>query len=495
MRTLSERWIPLAGLAVLLITAWLSTGFQSADEHYQVIAFAEARAGHQPLASLPWEYEAQIRSALLPSVAMAVFGALRGLGIHDPFVLAFFLRLITALLAFAAVLRFVKATRSMIAPGFQRWYLLLSFFLWFLPFLHVRFTGETWSGIFLMLALAPWFGETTQRSSFLRSGLFLGLAFLCRPPILAAAAGIVAWAVLVKHAGVRNLFALATAFASVLLAGIALDSWFYGQFTITAWRYFKLGIAGSPGHDFAAFPWWYYYAWVLKYAVPMIGAAILVAFGLLCANKPRHLITWTIVPFLVLHMAVPHKELRFLFPLADLAPIMLVLGAQILKERRAARWQHLVRGQLLAVVTSLLVATNLIALFTACTTPAGTGIARLARYAYKLPDHPEVRINYLSNQVDVWRIRVPAFYLPPNASDTVVGSPCPPAAPARGKASLLVAQGPLPPCTDGTGQHWTPVESAQPPWKEWLLHVYDMEDAKPAWKMYEARASLPAPAK
>lgn len=491
MRTLPERWIPVAGLAVLLVAAWFSTGFQSADEHYQIIAFAEARAGHQPLAGLPWEYAAQLRSTLLPSVCMAVFGAARGLGNHDPFALAFFLRLITALVAFAAVLRFVHATKPMVVPGLYCGYLLLSFLLWFLPFLHVRFTGETWSGICLILALAPLLEEPSKRSAFLQSGLFLGLAFLCRPPMLAAAMGIVAWAAVVKRTGVRSLLELAGAFALVLLAGIALDSWFYGQFTCTAWNYFKLGIAGSPGHDFAEFPWWYYYAWVFKYATPLIGAAILVAFGLLCATKPRHLLTWAIVPFLVLHMVVPHKELRFLFPLADLAPIMLILAAQALMERTTARWRHLVHGNLAAAAIVLPVAINLIALIVASTTPAGTGIARLAGYVHKLPGNPAIRISYLSAQADVWRIRIPAFYLPPYATDTVVDSPCLPMATSDGARSLLVAQGPLPPCADAPEHRWVEVESAQPRWKEWLMKAYEMEDAKPGWKMYEAKAPMP----
>jgi phosphatidylinositol glycan class B len=43
-------------------------------------------------------------------------------------------------------------------------------------------------------------------------------------------------------------------------------------------------------------------------------------------RNPRHLVTWVSLPFVLGHMAIAHKEARFLFPLAILATAFPVLG-------------------------------------------------------------------------------------------------------------------------------------------------------------------------
>lgn len=485
MRNVPDRWILLAAFAVLLIAAWFSSGFQSADEHYQVIAFAEAKLGHMAVSTLPWEYAAQIRSAFLPSICCAVFGLAGAAGVHDPCVLAFLLRLLTALFAFGSVLYFVRSVRRTLPTKLYRPLLLLSFFLWFLPFLHVRFTGETWSGLFLLLALAFLHAGEGGRGRYLQCGIALGLAFLCRPPVLAAALGIIGWLGWVKRERTLHLLHLIAAFMALLIAGIVLDSWFYGQFTFTAWNYLKLGITGSTEHPFVEFPWWYYYAWVFKYSIPVFGALILSAFGLLCAFKPRHLLTWVIVPFLLLHMVLPHKELRFLFPLADLVPLLMVTTYPLF----TAQWPRMARllqGPMGKPVVVLLAGINLAALCAVIFTPAGSGRTRLAGY---VDDHYPARpvgLNYLANGTNVWDIRIPRFYLHNNTSDTTTNSPCIPVAESRGAVQLLVARGPAtfnPRCPD---VQWVEVASAQPAWKAWLMRAYDLEDAAPVWKLYKA---------
>lgn len=485
MSSIPERWILLAALAVLLTAAWFSSGFQSADEHYQVIAFAEAKLGHQAVGELPWEYAAQIRSAFLPVLCLAVFGAARSIGVEDPLLLAFLLRLITAMMAFGTVLTFVRAVRPTVQPGLQRAFLLLSFFLWFLPFLHVRFTGETWSGLFLLLALAQLLGPAARSGALARCGLFLGLAFLCRPPVLAAVIGIMGWLLFVRREAVLHLLELIVAFVLVLLAGVALDSWFYGQFTATAWNYLRLGVLGSADHPFTEFPWWYYYAWVFKYSIPLFGAIILLAFGLLCAFKPRHLLTWAIVPFLLLHMALPHKELRFLFPLADLVPLLLITAIPLFKAqwpRMAGILQGRMRDSLLALLTGI----NLTALCAVLFSPAGSGRTRLAAYVERHYPIQPARINYLANDTTVWDIYIPEFYLRNGSSNALTGTACMPLAESRGPADLLVARGEptlIAKCPD---RKWIEVASAQPAWKTWLLKGYDLEDAQPGWKLYVA---------
>jgi hypothetical protein len=57
---------------------------------------------------------------------------------------------------------------------------------------------------------------------------------------------------------------------------------------------------------------------------------LLVAFGgalLAWLRRPGHLLTAASLPFVAVHTAIAHKELRFLLPVAVLAPLLLVMAA------------------------------------------------------------------------------------------------------------------------------------------------------------------------
>ena len=482
-------WTFLAAVVVYLCTAWCSTGFHAADEQYQVIAFAEARAAHAPRDPLPWEYGAQIRSAFLPVAGMAVFAAARALGMHDPFLLAFLLRALTALLALWALRRFTRGMLPLLPQSLGPPFLLLSYFLWFLPFLLVRFTGETWSGLLILAALAPMPAPQHASRPFLQSGLLLGLAFLCRPPTAAIALGLVGWLVAVKQEARSRTALLLAAMVATVLAGMALDAWFYRQPVATAWNYLRMGVAGNADHPFTEFPWWYYYAWVVKYAIPVFGIPILAAFGLLCAFRPRHFLVWAIVPFLVMHMLLPHKDLRFLYPLAPLMPLLLIAALPAAALHMPRLFGLLARPALRNALLACAAAVNLLALSVVVSSPAGSGRTRLAQHIRQhYPEQP-VRINYLSDEPSVWAIRIPRFYLPPNATDSLVGDACGPLQSVHGAAELLVADKQPGPCPMAARQ-WVPVERALPQWKEIALRAYDLEDVRPVWRLYQ---STPAP--
>ncbi len=489
MRSSPTRWILLAAIAVHVITAWFSTGFHSADEHYQVIAFAEAKLGHQPVSGLPWEYEAQIRSALLPAIGWVVFKAAHAIGISDPFILSFLLRLLTAALAVIAVAGFIRAVRPLVPPKLWTTFLILSWFLWFLPFLHVRFTGETWSGLLFLLGLATLLSPEERRARYFRTGLLFGLAFLCRPPVLMMAVGVGAWLFLVQRERPHHLLAWIAGICAMAIMGIAVDNWFYGTSTFTAWNYLRLGITGSPDHPFTAFAWWYYPAWVVKYAIPPIGLAILAAFATLLVLRPKSLLVWVIFPFLALHLALPHKDLRFLYPLVDLVPLLIVLAWGIAQEWRMAQ---AVTPRTLKVIVGLMAIINLGALAVIMISPAGTGRTRLAKAVQNRYVDGPVRLNYIADESTVWDIRIPRFYLPASATDTLITEPCNPLQREHGAMQLLVSDGPIPQCDPASDRHWQEVERALPWWKASVLKAYEMEDVRAVWVLYESKPGAAA---
>ncbi|WP_289482033.1 hypothetical protein, partial [Klebsiella pneumoniae] len=79
-----------------LITAWNSTGYHSADEHHQIIEFAQYQLDELPRGHLAWEFPTHIRSSIQPWTAVIVLKGARALGLNDPAHLMFLLRLLSA---------------------------------------------------------------------------------------------------------------------------------------------------------------------------------------------------------------------------------------------------------------------------------------------------------------------------------------------------------------------------------------------------------------
>lgn len=409
-----HRFVFLAAVVVHLFTAWRSTGYQSADEHFQIIAFAQTKLGELPVEHLPWEYDAGIRSSVQPWIAVQVFRAAQLVGISDPFSRTFLLRLLTAVLALLAVRGFVRASLDQVPVDLRKPFILVSYFLWFLPFLHVRFGSESWAGIFLLFGLAPFFRDTRKPWEMLWAGIAFGIAVLCRPPVGLIVISALLWMKFVGKVKWNGIVLVFGGSAVVAIAGFALDSAFYGGSLFSVWEYVRMGFMGDPDHRFDELPWYYYAPWVVKYAIPPIGACLLIALLLLIWKRPKHLLVWCIVPFFVVHAFIPHKELRFLFPLADLTPLLLVLGfVELSVLFNGEKWHPISK-----LALGILIVANLLGLSVVLTSPAGIGRTVLAKTLHQVQPPPGSRITYVIEPLQSWRISLPAFYLPANMTDS-----------------------------------------------------------------------------
>jgi phosphatidylinositol glycan class B len=76
------------------------------------------------------------------------------------------------------------------------------------------------------------------------------------------------------------------------------------------------------------------------FAITLVLMAGMVAMWL---RNPRHAVSWATLPFVLAHVAIAHKEARFLFPLAILATAFPVLGFSprlpLWREAFARIWQ------------------------------------------------------------------------------------------------------------------------------------------------------------
>lgn len=463
-------------LALVLygITAWYSTGYHNADEHHQIIAFAQHKLGELPEGHLTWEHATGIRSSIQPWIAVTVIQGERLMGMEaDPNRVAFVLRLLSILLALSAIRAIVYATVQDVQQQLRKPYIVLSYFLWFLPFLAARFSSESWSAFLLLGGLAAMFHPQRSAGWPWRVGILLALAVVIRPSTVIIIAGVVGWLALVRKEKASTWFRLLIAASVVVICSSVLDTLFYGRVVISPVNYWAMALVGPPRDAFDTLPWYYYPPWIIKYAVPPIGIAMLVALGLLVWRRPKHLLVWCSVPFLVALSLVPHKEVRFLYPLAALVPWLLVAGLSLidlLTKPVVVRWLATGLGSLCIVV-------NLLGLAVVVTEPAGSGNTAF------LPHIGNGRtITYLTDPEEFWRIQIPPFYREEISGDTIV-EPGTITSPLT-TALLIAFDADLLDLEQRTGQTFTPIATSASPWAEHLFTLYKWDDGMPAIGVY-----------
>ncbi|MBC7776346.1 MAG: hypothetical protein H7246_13005 [Phycisphaerae bacterium] len=320
LTTLPDRALLLAATGLCVIAAWCTIGYHHPDEHFQIWEFANYKLGHIPATDLPWEFPAQMRPGLQPFLAYSTVLAAQKMGVEDPFLQIFFTRL---LCGFAAIWVYwswcLWLERDFKNPSSARWLRIGLLFFWFMPYLNVRFSSENTSAICFfggLLLLLQQLENQRGRINWqmITAGFLLGISFFFRYQIAFAGIGLIAWLVFQKRLAWFSWVALVV---GVLLAcglGFSADFWLYGTWVCPPYQYFVTNVLHSDAR-FGTEPWWWYLNEALIDLLPPFSIALLIFFALGIWQKPRHVLTWCFVPFVLAHFAVEHKEMRFLFPM------------------------------------------------------------------------------------------------------------------------------------------------------------------------------------
>jgi phosphatidylinositol glycan class B len=338
------RWL-LISLGLHLVAAAFSTGYQNSDEHFQILEFLNTYLGGTPTSALPIEYGHLIRPWFQPFLYWVPVRLLMSLGINNPFTWAFAARLVSSLIGWLSVVGlalcvplWIKQTR------WQKWTIIALSLFWGLPALHARTSSENLSGALFVIGLctATWLFQ--KRKSFsallwLIPGALWGLAFEARYQLGFMVAGGFFWFVLIARLKMRDLTLF---FAGILLAigfGTYFDFLGYGKWTFAPWNYFYFNLVQDYVSSTDVSPWWDYFRRSWTESVPLLGFLTLIGLILFWIREPKHVLTWSLAPFFLVHLAIGHKETRFLFPLAHAAPVcvMILLFAQH-KGRSMGEW-------------------------------------------------------------------------------------------------------------------------------------------------------------
>jgi len=335
-QSVPEKQIYLLSAFILLLTAWFSLGFNHFDEHCQIVEFAGYKLGLTAKASLPWEFDCRMRPALQPFVVYIIYRGFSLAGISDPFFITFITRLIAAAISFTSALMLYKLFRESFPELKLKYsFLLLSFLLWFLVYNSVRFSSETLSGRVFIIGFAWFFlKKDPGRREYFMTGLLLGISFLLRYQVALMIFGFGAWLLFMKRVRIRMLLILILGIFLMILLGIILDRWLYGDWVLSAWNYFRQNMILKKAESFGTYPWWYYFEQTFMNAIPPFSLVYILAVILYIVYFPKDCISWIVVPFLLFHFIEPHKEIRFLFPIIGFLPLMMISSGRIILKKK-----------------------------------------------------------------------------------------------------------------------------------------------------------------
>lgn len=414
-------------LLVYGLTAYFSVGYYHADEHYQIIEFAGSKLGTHSTNELAWEYKAGLRQAIQPTMAYGIIKTFTVFHIDNPYVQTFLIRLLTGLFAIFVINKLINAFYPSVNRKNHTVFIILSFFLWFLPMLNIRFTSETMSGLTLLLALA--YAEDNHicvKRKYLLIGILLGFSFIFRFQSAFASLGLIAWLMFIRKEHISKIGSLLLGGFMVLCLGVLLDSWFYNKFTFTIYNYFYTSFLDNNTDAFGTSPWYYYFTSIIHYSIIPIGILILFSLIILAIRKPKHILIWMLFPFILFHTLIPHKEERFLFPMINLIPIVLILAYQEFIEIAFVRRLKNVKSIRIGFVIFIVFCAglNIIGLFVMTFKPAGIGRTAITKYIHDTYGEKPIKVicNNWANPYNPFMSIPTKYYVQKNITDTVISS-------------------------------------------------------------------------
>lgn len=338
-RSFLIKWLGFS-LLVHLIAAVYSVGHHSADEYFQILEFASYKLGKTPDHQLATEFREQMRPWLQPAFCYAVAKGWQWIGVNNPFTWAMSYRIFSGLVGWVSLVLLTLCTPFWFSgPRLQKSVILGLCLIWYFPAFHVRPSSESLSSSFFLMGLAATtllLNSTsdapprTQRFKWLGVGLLLGLAFEYRFQIAFMTIGLLLWLVTfaLKKGTLKVSHFLMLSGGILIFFGLgrAIDAWGYGSWVMSPWNYVSFNLIRGEVSKFGSAPWWDIFRMAHTETWPVLGFMVAVLIVVSWIRHPKHILTWSQIPFFLVHEMIGHKEGRFFFPLAGAAPVSIALA-------------------------------------------------------------------------------------------------------------------------------------------------------------------------
>ncbi|MBL8918201.1 MAG: hypothetical protein JNJ54_05035 [Myxococcaceae bacterium] len=302
----------VSGAAARLWLAFTDHGTYWPDEVFQSIEPAHRMAFGYSLVA--WEFVVGARNVLLPGAIAGVLRALAALGLDDPSVYVPVVRALFALSSVGTVwgvYRLARATGCALPSAVvgALAYCWMSLAIYFSP----RAMSEVASALPVVWGLALLLEAPRLRKLVLGASM-LGLAVLLRIHCGLFAAGAVLVLAL-QHRRRDALIVLGVLCLWAVVYGL-LDLYAWGGFLHSGLYYLRFNLLEGRAAEWGTAPPAFYTRYLVKSLGPhWVAIAVLAVVGL--RRSPA--VVGLALAFLLGHLALPHKELRFIVPFLPLA--------------------------------------------------------------------------------------------------------------------------------------------------------------------------------
>ena len=240
-------------------------------------------------------------------------------------------------------------------------------------------------------------------------GILLGLAFEVRYQVGVMVAGVGLWALLVRRLRPSTLGGLLAGVLAAVALGTAVDRWFYGEWVFAPWNYLRINVLEHKAASFGVSPWWMYFPKIIERAGPPYSVALAAGTAWAWWRQPRSLLTWATAPFLLVHCALSHKEMRFLYPMAVPCLVLALDSVEGGWQRLRPEWRA--RGVVRGLLWLLLAADVVLACIASLRT--AQPLAELLAHLYAAKEHQAVVYYADRNPLDLSGNLPFIYYWPP----------------------------------------------------------------------------------
>lgn len=303
---------------------------------------------------LTWEWEAGIRGFTYPLFFAVLYKILHLLNYDTATFLIWLPRVVHALLAAFADVKFFLLIRTLETEDVARWTFFCHLCSWFSWFCCTRTLTNTTETVLTCLALVYFPLPGSKSHSSKRYLSLVALAVVVRPTAL-----IVWFPLLMYHFWQEEskLKLITRSYIpigmSAILMSAFIDCLFYEKWTLVQLNFIKFNILHGVADFYGSHPWhWYFtqgFAVVIGPHLPFFIHGCGLAF-----RKYRILLA-TVVWTIAVYSLLPHKEFRFIYPVLPFCMIFCGISLAHLKAwRRTAAGFLLLSNLVLALYTGLI---------------------------------------------------------------------------------------------------------------------------------------------
>ena len=419
--TSAKFYLPYVYIALIItaVTSYTNFGHNTGDEYSQIFEFGAYKLGHLGLSDMRFEFNTHMRPSIQAWMVVAVYKAISLFTTEvSPFVVNYIIYFLSGALGICSIVVFTRAFIARVKPEYHKYFLLLSLFSWLVLYTNPHFNSENICGHLFLLAVGLLYArlETLTVSRIFGVVLLLGLSFSCRFQIGFAILGLMLWLLVAayKNRKLTQWWLLSgSMLLSIVVFNIVADYYFYGQLVFSTYNYYYQNIAtGMMNRDAGVSPWYAYLATVSIY-LPF--GPIYVLAGIYYIIKyPRDILSSIIGLFVLCHVVIGHKEVRFLLPMLGFMPVVIMVAMADWVERYAYLKANL------QTIIKVLWTVNLLAYFSLLI-PAATDVGAW-RYLYNNYQKPTVVYFHAStNQKLLYYKKANVQLIPHKAGDP---TPC-----------------------------------------------------------------------